>query len=111
MGDNVKCYGNETDLRDCNHKAGDNCKNDETICLLGGTPGSGNVYYQGKPVCHNGWDFPDANVVCKALGFAAAVNFTIRSHFGLSNTYFPDMGGTVTHEVDALCMMDACWCS
>lgn len=107
--DNVKCYGNETDLRDCNHKAGDDCdgneaagvvcstveleipdscKNDETICLLGGTPGSGNVYYQGKPVCHNGWDFPDANVVCKALGFAAAVNFTIRSHFGLSNTYF-----------------------
>ena len=26
-------------------------------------------------------------------------------------TDFPDMGGQVTHEVDALCMMDACWCS
>jgi len=26
-------------------------------------------------------------------------------------TDFPDMGGQITHEVDALCMMDACWCS
>merc|ERR1712243_380966 len=24
---------------------------------------------------------------------------------------FPDMGGTITHEVDAWCFMDACWCS
>ena len=26
-------------------------------------------------------------------------------------TDFPDMGGQITHEVDALCMMNACWCS
>ena len=107
--DNVMCVGNETDLNDCYHKAGDDCdgneaagvvcsttvlavpeecKEDDKICLLGGSSGSGNVYYEGKPVCQNGWDFPDANVVCKAMGFSAASNFTIRSHFGLSSTYF-----------------------
>ena len=26
-------------------------------------------------------------------------------------TDFPDMGGEITHEVDAMCLMDACWCS
>ena len=26
---------------------------------------SGNVYLGGHPVCHNGWDYPDATVVCK----------------------------------------------
>merc|ERR1712117_489445 len=26
-------------------------------------------------------------------------------------TDFPDMGGQITHEVDAMCIMDACWCS
>ena len=24
---------------------------------------------------------------------------------------FPDMGGVITHEVDAQCFLDACWCS
>merc|ERR1712218_541143 len=26
-------------------------------------------------------------------------------------TDFPDMGGQITHEVDALCLMDTCFCS
>merc|ERR1711988_1984781 len=26
-------------------------------------------------------------------------------------TDFPDMGGEITHEVDAWCFQDACWCS
>merc|ERR1739847_98998 len=26
-------------------------------------------------------------------------------------TDFPDMGGQITHEVDAWCFQDACWCS
>jgi hypothetical protein len=107
--DNVKCHGNETDLKDCYHKAADDCdgnegagavcsmaaleipdecKEDDQICLLGGKNGAGNVYYGGEPVCHNGWDFPDANVVCRALGYSGASNFTIRSHFGLSSTHF-----------------------
>ena len=107
--DNVKCRGNETELEDCYHKAADDCDGneaagvvcsisvleipeecmeDDQLCLLGGTSGSGNVYYGGNPICQNGWDFPDANVVCRALGFSGASNFTIRSHFGLSSTYF-----------------------
>merc|ERR1711944_269987 len=24
---------------------------------------------------------------------------------------FPNMGGVITHEVDAQCFLDACWCS
>eukprot|EP00091_Calanus_sinicus_P021082 TRINITY_DN607_c0_g1_i10.p1 TRINITY_DN607_c0_g1~~TRINITY_DN607_c0_g1_i10.p1 ORF type:complete len:410 (-),score=92.77 TRINITY_DN607_c0_g1_i10:58-1236(-) len=107
--DNVRCRGNETDLKDCYHRAVDDCdgneaagvvcsmaaveipdecKEDDQICLLGGKNGAGNVYYGGEPVCHNGWDFPDANVVCRALGYSGASNFTIRSHFGLSSTHF-----------------------
>jgi len=107
--DNVRCRGNETDLTDCYHKTGDDCdgteaagvvcaedgldipddcREEDKLCLVGGTSVSGNVYYGGHPVCHNGWDFPDANVVCRALGFSGATNFTIRSHFGLSNTFF-----------------------
>ena len=107
--DNVRCWGNETDLTSCYHKTTDDCdgmeaagvvcakdsldipeecKEDDKLCLVGGTSGSGNVYYGGSPVCHNGWDFSDANVVCRALGFSGADNFTIRSHFGLATTYF-----------------------
>merc|ERR1712194_276044 len=26
-------------------------------------------------------------------------------------TDFPDMGGQITHEIDAACFLDACWCS
>ena len=26
-------------------------------------------------------------------------------------TDFPDMGGQITHEMDAACFLDACWCS
>merc|ERR1712038_228323 len=26
-------------------------------------------------------------------------------------TDFPDMGGQITHEMDAWCLQDACWCS
>ena len=73
---------------------------------------SGNVYLGGHPLCHNGWDFPDATVVCRylrvffhmiffgkmneatliilqrALGFPGAVNFTIRSQFGSALSFF-----------------------
>ena len=108
--DNVHCVGNETSLHDCYHEKHNVCFGNEgagvvcatksvgllsscfiedEICLAGGNyPGSGNVYVGGHPVCHNGWDFPDANVVCRSLGFIGATDFTIRSFFGLSNTYF-----------------------
>jgi len=108
--DNVRCVGDELSLRDCYHRKVDacygnegagvvcarqtvgllpSCFGEEAICLAGGnSPGSGNVYIGGHPVCQNGWDFPDANVICRNLGYIGATDFTIESFFGLSDTYF-----------------------
>jgi len=108
--DRVRCYGNETDLADCYHMsrhacdvgeaAGvvcaeegwvlpQHCNEEGRLCLAGGSePSAGNVYLGGHPVCHNGWDYPDATVVCRALGFPGAVDFTIRSQFGPALSFF-----------------------
>ena len=108
--DDVRCVGNETSLGECRHKAGDDCDGHEAagvvcshtgvrlepschteaaICLSGGRDRfSGNVYFEGQPVCHNGWDFSDANVICKSLGFAGASNFTTDGVFGPASSYF-----------------------
>merc|ERR1711970_138647 len=42
----------------------------------------GNVYVDDKPVCDDGWDDTDANVVCKELGFTSGGYATVESHFG-----------------------------
>ena len=108
--DNVECAGDETGLEECDHKTGDDCDGHEaagvvctnlttplpphcllpgSVCLVGGDADhAGNVYYSGHALCHNGWDFSDANVVCKSLGFIGADNFTTNSEFGLTFTYF-----------------------
>ena len=108
--DDVRCAGNETSLGECRHKAGDDCDGHEAagvvcsqsgvslepschaeaaICLSGGRDRfSGNVCFEGKPVCHNGWDFSDANVICKSLGFSGAANFTTGGVFGAATSYF-----------------------
>ena len=65
------------------------CYQRSEVCLVGGnTVASGNVYVGGHPVCHNGWDFADANVLCRNLGYIGAADFTINSFFGISDTYF-----------------------
>ena len=65
------------------------CYTDDKVCLVGGkSASSGNVYIAGHPVCHNGWDYAEANVVCRSLGFIGASDFTIKSFFGVSDTYF-----------------------
>lgn len=108
--ENVGCLGNETKLSECPHKKQDTCFSHEAagvicatqsagvpkdclkkgkICLVGGnSAASGNVYVGGQPLCHNGWDYADANVVCRCLGYIGASDFTIKSFFGLTDTYF-----------------------
>ena len=111
IGDNlIDAVPNVPSLEECRHKAGDDCDGHEAagvvcseagvsleprcheeaaICLSGGQDKlSGNVYFEGQPVCHNGWDFSDANVVCKSLGFSGAANFTTDGVFGEATSYF-----------------------
>ena len=60
------------------------CQNQTGVCLHNLTDaGSGNVFFNRKPVCDDGWDFLAANVACKELGFVGALRATTRSYFGL----------------------------
>ena len=45
------------------------------------------VYYNGKwgTVCHDGWDLNDAEVVCRELGYAPAVNVRNSGLYGWSS--------------------------
>ena len=43
---------------------------------------TGNVFFNGKPVCDDHWNFFSADIVCKELNFTGALNATSRSHFG-----------------------------
>ena len=54
------------------------CLKKGKICLVGGnSAASGNVYVGGQPLCHNGWDYADANVVCRSLGYIGKMGYRV----------------------------------
>ena len=104
--DNVDCDGTETSLVLCHHEPIDDCGKGEgagvkcdnrtqleipvecnqksKICLIGGSgPHEGNIYFEGKPICDDGWTFANAHVVCTSLGFGMAKFATKESEFGI----------------------------
>jgi len=100
--DDVHCTGSENSLFDCPHSTVDNCGPGEgagavcanittnlTITLRGGsTLNEGNVFVYSKPVCDDYWDYLDAVVACKMLGYTTALGYTVRSHYGLVPSEF-----------------------
>uniref|UniRef100_A0A3Q1I898 SRCR domain-containing protein n=1 Tax=Anabas testudineus TaxID=64144 RepID=A0A3Q1I898_ANATE len=75
----VACSGNERSLAECEHGgfAKHNCDHSVPIRLVGSTLLSGRVeiYYNNiwGTACDNGWDLNDASVVCRELGYGAAL--------------------------------------
>ena len=64
------------------------CQGKPGVCLqeADGSLGTnaGNVFFNGTPVCDDGWDLLAANTVCRELNFTnGALKHTVRSHFGL----------------------------
>ena len=51
------------------------------------------VYLHGEwgTVCHNGWDLPDAQVVCRQLHFTGAVSAVAGGTFGEGGLFYSDM--------------------
>ncbi|XP_063966830.1 uncharacterized protein LOC129277690 isoform X10 [Lytechinus pictus] len=99
--DDVNCNGNESSLLECGNPglginncghsedAGVRCQvlEDGEIRLVGGTTdseGRVEVSYNGEwgTVCDDSWDTTDANVVCRALGFAGALEAVPSAGFG-----------------------------
>ena len=53
------------------------------LCLQGGEgEHQGNVFFMGKPVCDDGWDYFAASQVCKELNYTGAIRPTKESQFG-----------------------------
>jgi len=109
--DDVKCVGTEMRLEDCDHSTSHDCSSSELagvvcaeqatdivpadcravgkICLIGGPDQfSGNVYYQGRPVCDYGWDYAAGFVVCRQLGYDYPDRITKKGEFGNCLDYF-----------------------
>jgi len=96
------CNHQEKDNCDRNEGAGVYCSNDYKhddddhdehdhdehdhdelqIELKGGSSSlEGNVFVNGKPVCDDMWDYDDATVACRMLGYSSGIP-TIKSRFG-----------------------------
>ncbi|XP_078576486.1 scavenger receptor cysteine-rich domain-containing protein DMBT1-like [Branchiostoma floridae x Branchiostoma japonicum] len=96
--DDVGCTGSESRLQACSHRGwgSHNCGhykdagvicNDTSIRLVGGSDdleGRVEVYHEGQwgTVCDDSWTQPDADVVCRQLGFSGAERATTGASFG-----------------------------
>ncbi|XP_071493770.1 scavenger receptor cysteine-rich domain-containing protein DMBT1-like [Diadema antillarum] len=97
--DNVQCQGSEERLVDCPHNgffqhncghhedAGVSCRDLIVVRLVGGPSnriGRVEVLYRGRwgTVCDDQWDRRDAAVVCRMLGFPAAIRAVSGARFG-----------------------------
>ncbi|NXG47088.1 C163A protein, partial [Psilopogon haemacephalus] len=97
--DNVECDGSESALSDCRHNgwsqhncyhgedAGVTCSGNRQVRLAGGPgrcAGRVEISYQGSwgSVCDDGWDLPDASVVCRQLGCGGALRALGSAAFG-----------------------------
>jgi hypothetical protein len=104
--DNVNCYGTESKLKycpfsgwlegDCNHSedVGVVCEKStvarsfpDRLRLSGGrypSEGRVEVYYDGQwgTVCDDSWGLSETGVVCRHLGYPAALNYHTRAYYG-----------------------------
>ncbi|KAJ8040920.1 Deleted in malignant brain tumors 1 protein [Holothuria leucospilota] len=91
--DDVQCDGTETDILNCQHSpigfhncrhhedAGVACRGSDAVRIIGGkedNEGRVEIYHNGQwgTVCDDQWDINAANVVCRQLGYSAALSAT-----------------------------------
>ncbi|XP_078589313.1 scavenger receptor cysteine-rich type 1 protein M130-like [Branchiostoma floridae x Branchiostoma japonicum] len=99
--DNLACEGSETNIEHCSHNgyrihdcyhgedAGVVCSED-ILRLVGGSSSSEGrvkVYHDGQwgTVCDDGFNINDANVICRQLGYASAVEARPEAAFGVGS--------------------------